>query len=240
LDFACAIEFIHNYTLIHDDLPAMDDDAWRRGKPSVHKKFGEACAILAGDAMLTAAFEILARSPNPEAVVLAAQAAGARGVVQGQAMDLGLGLHGKTRGARFLRAMNSLKTGRIFEAAVCGAALLGRPKPSFAARAALRRWSREFGLCFQILDDLKDAKGENGSALSQRDLATRLRRLEAAAAKLPIPSNFRQVLRHTTEEIFDNPNIVRHDGPDTFSRGRFGGLQNDKTASIESGDLFCQ
>ena len=163
LPIAAAVECIHCYSLVHDDLPAMDDDDLRRGRPTVHKAFDEATAILAGDALLTFAFEILGRpntDPDPvtrsELVLGLAQASGWQGMAGGQMLDLiaehaPVDLQGVTR-------IQSLKTGALIEFSVMAGAILGRGAP--AERQALARYARALGLAFQIADDLLDAEGE--------------------------------------------------------------------------------
>ncbi|MFQ6017079.1 MAG: polyprenyl synthetase family protein [Kiloniellaceae bacterium] len=162
LNCAVAVEMIHCYSLIHDDLPAMDDSDLRRGRPAVHKAFDEATAILAGDGLLTEAFAVLAdpRShPDPgvraELVAGLAAAAGAAGMVGGQMIDIspertGLDLEGIT-------ALQRLKTGALITfSCECGA-ILGGARP--ASRQALVDYARDLGLAFQIVDDLLDSQG---------------------------------------------------------------------------------
>lgn len=157
LPFACAVEMIHTYSLIHDDLPAMDDDLLRRGRPTAHRVFGEGLAILAGDALLTEAFRIMAAAAAPRAVLAIqaiAAAAGVRGMVGGQVADL----EQERREANLdtVRAIHRRKTGALMQAAVdVGALLAGAPGP---ARAKLTRYGRAFGLAFQIADDLRDSR----------------------------------------------------------------------------------
>lgn len=159
---AAAIEFVHVYSLIHDDLPAMDNDDFRRGKPSNHKQFGEAAAILAGDALLTYAFEVLA---NPkvhadanvrcELIRSVARAAGVRGMVGGQMMDLDAE-HQKLSADEVIR-LQRLKTGEMFAVSCEAGAILGKsPEP---LRARLQRYAHDIGLAFQITDDLLDVEG---------------------------------------------------------------------------------
>ena len=145
---ACALEYIHTYSLIHDDLPAMDDDDVRRGKPSSHRRFGEATAILAGDALQAAAFEAVARTPDPRlapALALAlADAAGAAGMVGGQQLDL-------SPRAR-LEEIHLKKTAALFScAARMGAVAARSPRVG-----DLARFGRHLGLAFQVVDDILD------------------------------------------------------------------------------------
>ncbi|MBI4667871.1 MAG: polyprenyl synthetase family protein [Elusimicrobia bacterium] len=160
LAFACALELIHNYTLIHDDLPAMDNDDFRRGKPTVHKKFSEALAILLGDAFLTHAFELLAGLKQRKPAVLAAQASGAKGVILGQVLDLNLDKKFK-KNSQNLRHINRLKTARLFEASIVGAALLS-PRRNKKIIRQFADFSKQYGECFQMADDLADADEEVG------------------------------------------------------------------------------
>lgn len=160
---ATAVECVHCYSLVHDDLPAMDDDDMRRGHATVHKAFDEATAILAGDALLTLAFEILGRpetDPDPlvrsELVLGLAHAAGWQGMVGGQMLDL-LAEHTPTDLEDVIR-IEALKTGALIEFSVIAGAVLGRGAP--AQRQALGRYARALGLAFQIADDLLDAEGD--------------------------------------------------------------------------------
>jgi geranylgeranyl diphosphate synthase type II len=164
LPFACAIELIHTYSLIHDDLPAMDDDALRRGKPTSHLVFGEGMAILAGDGLLTEAFRIMAEAaakPGADAArslqVLAevAKAAGARGMVAGQAADL----NAENRAADLptVEWIHIRKTGALIRAATRAGALLGGAPADQLRR--LTRYADGIGLAFQIADDILDAEG---------------------------------------------------------------------------------
>ncbi|MCX7806682.1 MAG: polyprenyl synthetase family protein [Planctomycetota bacterium] len=156
-EVACAIELIHTYSLIHDDLPAMDDDDMRRGMPSCHVRFGEATAILAGDALLTLAFETLAAMPRrdraAEAGGCVARAAGWAGMVGGQQLDMEAEKKGSVTVGDVL-AIHSRKTAALIAASVEGAAIAcGAPD---GQRAALRRFGEQAGLAFQIADDILD------------------------------------------------------------------------------------
>lgn len=164
LSFAGAFELIHTYSLVHDDLPAMDDDDLRRGKPSNHKVYGEAMAILAGDGLLTEAFGLMAESmiklPGDRVVLAIAElsnAAGAAGMVGGQALDMEYtGKDSVTFDE--LRAMHALKTGALIESAcVCGALLSGASKQVVAK---LREFGACIGAAFQIADDILDEVGD--------------------------------------------------------------------------------
>ncbi|NBV06686.1 MAG: polyprenyl synthetase family protein [Proteobacteria bacterium] len=162
LDTAAAIEMIHVYSLIHDDLPAMDNDDMRRGLPSCHKKFDEATAILAGDSLLTYAFEILASSETHkdanvrcELIKTAATASGFKGMAGGQMIDLEMANQKITR--EKLARLHRLKTGELFMASCEAGAILGRA--GLEARQALRHYAHDLGLAFQIKDDILDHCG---------------------------------------------------------------------------------
>ncbi len=158
---AAAVELIHAYSLVHDDLPAMDDDALRRGKPTVHVAFDEATAILVGDGLLTLAFELLADASTAPATTLAmvralARAAGMQGMVAGQAIDLSS--VGTALAADALRRMHAAKTGALIRAAVALGALAADADE--ATRAALDDFAGALGLAFQIRDDILDVEGD--------------------------------------------------------------------------------
>lgn len=162
---AVAVEMIHAYSLIHDDLPAMDDDDLRRGRPTTHIQFDEATAILAGDALQAEAFRILAESiPDPakaiEAVLTLARAAGASALVGGQADDLAA----ETGGPRTLSHLEHIhrrKTGALFAASLdLGAIVSGAAKP---LRSALSNYAKDLGLAFQVVDDLLDSTSSDTS-----------------------------------------------------------------------------
>jgi geranylgeranyl pyrophosphate synthase len=174
LPAACAIEMIHTYSLVHDDLPAMDNDILRRGRPTAHVAFGEGTAILSGDALLTEAFVLLAREPQPEhtaaipagelarrklaAIQAIADAAGADGMVGGQALDLEAAEPGAAPlGETQLVEMHARKTGALLRAsAIAGAIMAGAPAAVLAAVAA---YGTHVGLAFQIVDDILDVEG---------------------------------------------------------------------------------
>jgi farnesyl diphosphate synthase len=159
---AAAIEFIHSYSLIHDDLPAMDNDDYRRGQPSCHKKFSEATAILTGDALLTLAFEVLsdeATHSSPivrlELINKIARAAGYKGMVGGQMIDM-LTADRKLSFNEIVR-LQHMKTGAMFSISCEVGAILGRAPDNL--RNSLRAYANNIGLAFQITDDLLDAEG---------------------------------------------------------------------------------
>jgi farnesyl diphosphate synthase len=161
---ASAIEFVHAYSLIHDDLPAMDDDDLRRGKPSCHKQFDEATAILAGDALQALAFEVLAHEDThgDSAVRTAlvgelARAAGAHGMVGGQMLDLLAETQGPDMSIGAITRLQRLKTGALISFSCTAGAILG--KAAEPLRLALSAYAHDLGLAFQIVDDLLDVEG---------------------------------------------------------------------------------
>ena len=165
LPAACALEMIHTYSLIHDDLPAMDDDDLRRGQPTCHKQFDEATAILAGDGLLTEAFHTLAaaafqgegrRAVWLEVIALVGAAAGSQGMVGGQMLDLLA--EGRQVTLKELETIHRLKTGALLTAAVKAGALIGGGSGSQVA--LLTSYGEKFGLAFQVTDDLLDVEGE--------------------------------------------------------------------------------
>ena len=171
LPAACAIELIHTYSLIHDDLPAMDNDTMRRGRPTLHVVAGEGIAILAGDGLLTEAFAVMARSPDSRdpivharklrVITVVASAAGPLGMVGGQALDLAAGSatsDGFTpTGATALRAMHARKTGALIRAAAMAGAIMGGADSGVVG--TIDAAAMEFGLAFQIVDDILDVEG---------------------------------------------------------------------------------
>ncbi|HMJ32816.1 MAG TPA: farnesyl diphosphate synthase, partial [Baekduia sp.] len=175
LPLAAALELIHTYSLIHDDLPAMDDDTLRRGRPTLHVVYGDGIAILAGDGLHAEAFALLAREPasdDPDlnrrklqVIEMVGEAAGAAGMVGGQAIDLQAAgqapRHPITLDADGLRAMHALKTGALIRAsAVSGAIMAGADAPLVAA---IDKYAGEVGLAFQIVDDILDVEGDPAS-----------------------------------------------------------------------------
>ncbi len=164
LPTACAMEMIHCYSLVHDDLPAMDDDDFRRGKPTCHKVYGEATAILTGDALLTAAFGLMASNAKIEGIALqdvvrvieeVSQAIGSQGMIGGQVLDLD---GGKSLTHEELNFLHSLKTGELFKASLRAGAVLGGLNE--AGLEGLTRYAEHFGLAFQITDDILDVSGD--------------------------------------------------------------------------------
>ncbi len=180
LPAACAVEMIHAYSLIHDDLPCMDDDDLRRGRPTCHKVFGEGLAVLAGDALLTLAFEVLA-SVRPARVAAdccleLARAAGPTALVGGQADDLE-GVSGAADVAR-LEAIHRRKTGAMIQVSIRLGAMIARA--SRKQRSALEKYGQRLGLAFQITDDLLDVSG------NEQDLGKRAGK-DADRGKLTFP-----------------------------------------------------
>ncbi|MBI4556232.1 MAG: polyprenyl synthetase family protein, partial [Candidatus Hydrogenedentes bacterium] len=155
LPAACAIEMVHTYSLIHDDLPSMDNDDLRRGKPTSHKVYGEAMAILAGDALLTMAFDIAAQTGHASIVREIAQAAGAEGMAGGQVLDLES--EDKRLTLEELQRLHACKTGALIRVAVrCGAILAGADAGELEV---LTRYGEHIGLAFQIADDILNVTG---------------------------------------------------------------------------------
>ena len=156
LNTACALEMIHAYSLVHDDLPAMDNAATRRGKPSCHKKFGEANAILAGDALLTKAFEALSENKNANSLSIIraiAKASADAGLVGGQALDLS----GSTATQPQIEKIAKLKTASLISASVVAGGLCA--EASSAQINLLRSYGKNLGLAFQLMDDVHDSDG---------------------------------------------------------------------------------
>ena len=163
---ATAVEYVHAYSLVHDDLPAMDDDALRRGQPTVHVAFDEATAILAGDALQALAFRLLARSPSSAEARIAmvdelAHASGAAGMCGGQAFDIDATGRGGDISLDELERLHALKTGALLRCAVRLGAIAGGADGD--ARIALDRYADALGLAFQIRDDLLDIEGDSAT-----------------------------------------------------------------------------
>ena len=154
---AAAVELIHTYSLVHDDLPCMDDDDFRRGKPTVHKEYNEGIAVLVGDALLTKAFEILAsvkRVHVPALIQLLGKAAGSVGMIGGQSLDIGF--EGPVESLERLTLLHRRKTGALIEVSLAMAAVLGAASP--VETEALRTFGQHIGLAFQLADDILDAE----------------------------------------------------------------------------------
>jgi len=188
---ACAIEMIHTYSLIHDDLPSMDDDDLRRGRPTSHVVHGEGMATLAGDGLQAEAFRLLAREPQGyhpslmqrklRVLALIAEAAGSIGMVGGQAIDLSFVGAGSDMTPEMLRDMHARKTGALIRASVAAGAIMGGA--SDALFSTLDQYGTEIGLAFQIIDDILD---EEGSAATLGKTAGK----DKAAGKPTYPAFF--------------------------------------------------
>lgn len=202
---AAAVECVHAYSLVHDDLPAMDDDDLRRGKPTVHKAFDEATAILAGDALLTHAFALVG-SPEAhgdpfvrcELVIRLAHASGHAGMVGGQMMDMAF--EGKEPSLAEITRMQRMKTAALINFSCEAGAILG--KASQPMRNALQAYGQELGLAFQIADDLLDAEGdvgETGKAVgkdAERGKTTVVSVLGVERARMHAKALSEQAVRH--------------------------------------------
>jgi len=210
---ACALEMVHTYSLIHDDLPAMDDDELRRGKPTCHIAFGEATAILAGDALLTMAFEILASVPFEngdqagkwlQVTRIIASAAGSRGMIQGQMLDIAA--EGSLLNVGDLESMHRLKTGALIEASLqCGALLAEADKTQ---QGFLKTYARSIGLAFQVADDILNVEG-NPAVMGKAVGTDRLNKKSTYPSLLGLDASkqFAQKLIHQALqalEAFDN------------------------------------
>lgn len=160
LPVACAVELIHTYSIVHDDLPAMDNADQRRGQPSCHRKFGEGNAILVGDALLTLAFETLSRNGTPNALAIIrtlGEASGTNGLIGGQVMDLQAISQPRMATERVLEDIARLKTASLIAAGVVAGALAGGGSSEQVKR--LQRYGQTVGLAFQLIDDMHDRDG---------------------------------------------------------------------------------
>ncbi|RJQ49138.1 MAG: (2E,6E)-farnesyl diphosphate synthase [Gammaproteobacteria bacterium] len=203
---ACAVEMIHAYSLVHDDLPAMDDDDLRRGKPTCHKAFGEATAILAGDALIALAFQLLARAAPPvtdsmrvKMIETLAQASGSHGMAGGQALDLAAA--GKTLSLAELELMHVQKTGALIRASVLLGAYCG-PNLDQAVLSQLDRYAKRIGLAFQIQDDILDETGDT-QTLGKTQGADRARNKPTYPALLGL-SQARQIANDLRDAALDS------------------------------------
>jgi geranylgeranyl diphosphate synthase type II len=221
LPAACAVEMIHTYSLIHDDLPAMDDDSLRRGRPTNHVVYGEGMAILAGDGLLTEAFALLAAEPRDPALAskkirtiqTIAVAAGGCGMVGGQAIDL-LAVGSSTFDQYSLQDMHARKTGALIRAAAVAGAIMGGGGD--ADIRAVDEYGRHLGLAFQIVDDILDVEGD------ARELGKTIGK-DAKAGKPTYPSTYGlDASRRLAEE--------RHD--DAIAALQSAGLQGSRLADI--------
>lgn len=188
LPFACALELIHNYSLIHDDLPSMDDDDFRRGKPSCHRAFGEDIALLAGDSLLTLAFEVMSQAPLEEKLLPrkekvireVSQLAGVDGMIGGQFLDITLSPEKITEKEYYVLILK--KTGSLIVASLKAGAILGDASPSQIH--ALEEYGQNIGLAFQIRDDIIDSIKEVQEKHLPRPNAISLLGLEKAKREL--------------------------------------------------------
>lgn len=197
---AAAIEFVHCYSLIHDDLPAMDDASLRRGQPTVHKKYDDATAILAGDALLTFAFEILAdpdTHPDPhvrcELVRALAEASGGHGMVGGQMLDLIAERDDVHFDAGEISRLQRMKTGKLMAFACESGAILG--KAGAPQRRALRNFAHDLGLAFQVTDDILDVEAD------PQDLGKDTRKDEAAGKATFVSTLGKEQARERAEMV---------------------------------------
>jgi farnesyl diphosphate synthase len=225
---ASAIECVHTFSLIHDDLPCMDDDDLRRGRPTLHLAYDEATALLAGDALLTFAFEILAdpaTHTDPQMrcrlIVALAKAAGALGMIAGQAADMAGGDIGSDLIA--VTRMNRQKTGALINYAVDAGAMIGCA--SEAERSALSRYAHDIGLAFQMVDDLLDAEGvvrDTGKAVGKdkdRGKVNFVTVLGAGATRERVGMLAAQAKRHLG--IFGHRAVVLNEAVDFIVERRF-------------------
>ena len=201
LPFACALELIHNYSLVHDDLPLMDDDDFRRGQPSCHKAFGEDVALLAGDGLLTLAFEVIAQAPVGDSLLSRkdqvlkeiSRQAGAKGMIGGQLMDISLSREDLTEDT--IHELMLKKTGGLITASVkTGAILGGADGPELEA---VVEYGRNIGLAFQVRDDIHDSGEENQDGQPFRPNYVSLFGLETSKKRL---KDFVEAARNTLNE----------------------------------------
>ncbi len=212
-NFACALEMIHSYSLIHDDLPCMDDDDFRRGKPSCHKQFSEDIALLAGDTLLTEAFLVAMQTENipsdrvVKAAKFLAECAGANGMIGGQVMDI----TGKAfEGLELTLQMYELKTGCLIKAAtVCGAILAGADDNQIKNAET---YARKLGFAFQIIDDILDATGDE--AVLGKPVGSDDKNGKVTYAKKVGIDNARNKAKELTEEALGTLELF--DGDTTF------------------------
>lgn len=215
---ACAVELIHAYSLVHDDMPCMDNDVLRRGKPTVHVKFGEASALLAGDALQALAFELLtpdnaSMPPEHQAALcrVLARAAGGSGMAGGQAIDLAS--VGIPLTEIQLRTMHSLKTGAILQASVMMGAICGGA--SAQAQSALAAYGAAIGLAFQVVDDILDVTadsatlGKTAGKDASADKPTYVSLLGLERARAYAHELLRQALESLAQSGFDNTRALK-------------------------------
>lgn len=208
--FACAVEMIHTYSLIHDDLPCMDNDDYRRGKPSCHKQFGEAIALLAGDALLTEAFGTAAKTlgiPSERvtaALTVLSFCAGFSGMVGGQVMDID---GSSDKDEAFVLEMYRLKTSALLRAATsCGAILAGAEEQYIKAAAD---YGEKLGLAFQIIDDILDATGD--SAVLGKPVGSDEKNNKNTLVSMLGIENCRRIAKDYTEQALEALNFFEGD-----------------------------
>ena len=198
---ACAVELIHTYSLVHDDLPAMDDAATRRGQPSCHRKFGEGNAILIGDALLTLAFELLGRNGTPNALSIVREvgrACGTVGLIGGQALDLDILSRPRGVSAAVLQDVARRKTAALITASVAAGALAGGA--TTLQRKRLEGYGRSLGLAFQLIDDVHDGDGLSRTLGAGSARAEALRLIDRAVEALT-PFGARADILHELAEM---------------------------------------
>ncbi|WP_422380413.1 polyprenyl synthetase family protein [Marinicellulosiphila megalodicopiae] len=216
IDCACALEMMHCYSLIHDDLPAMDDDNLRRGKPTNHIQFDEATAILAGDALLTMAFEVIANTSVNDSIKIKqiqilAHASGANGMVAGQAIDLAS--TNQEIDFEHLKTMHKLKTGALILASVQIGALC-EPNITPSQQSALKQYAQNIGLGFQIIDDVLDVEsdtqtlGKPQGSDSEANKSTYVKHLGLQTAKDTALQLIEQACEHI--QIFEHPQMLNN------------------------------
>jgi len=210
LSAAAAIEFVHVYSLIHDDLPAMDDDDYRRGKLTCHKQFDEATAILAGDALLTYAFEILSDAATHkdanirlEMIKVLSHASGFKGMVGGQMLDLENA--NKKISKEQLAKLHRLKTGELFMASCEIGAILGHA--TLNERQALRYYAHDLGLAFQIRDDILDHKGIESGKIDLDEARVKKNKDNASIVEIVGIKNAKQQLDLLKKQSIEHLNI---------------------------------
>lgn len=211
LPYACAVEMIHTYSLIHDDLPCMDDDDLRRGRATCHKVYGEATALLAGDALLTAAFAILPDiQAHPQGVLsalrLLGNSAGSMGMVGGQVLDLAS--EGKRISPELMQTIHANKTGALFSAAIVGAAALSCADEK--KTKSLQNYANKLGVAFQIVDDILDIVGEE--ALIGKPVGSDEKNLKATYPALFGLENSRKMAQDTIEQAIEAVEIFGDKG----------------------------
>lgn len=207
LPVACALEMIHTYSLVHDDLPAMDNADERRGQATCHRKFGEGNAILVGDALLTLAFEVLGRNGTPnglEIIRVISHACGTTGLVGGQVLDLQAASHTLASAERALTDIAQRKTAALIAASVVSGALAGGGTPTQVR--ALQRYGQDLGLAFQLIDDVHDADGlaaamglDAARSEARKLIARAVKALEPCGRKAEILQSLAEWLASTSE-----------------------------------------